>query len=597
MLTSCINDDEKDDRLDLVRTGDTVPEFTLTDADGNTVSSSSLRGKAYLLSFFDTGCPDCQKEFPVLQKIYDKYKEVLPILNVPRSQTIDEVRDYWDKNGLSMPVYTSSKQSLYYEFATSGIPRIYVVDGQGKVQAIFTDSPIADFDTLDAILQQLLKDSTVNLMIKLRVPTNDIEDNYFQNEYTISHLEVFFFDCATKKFVSKAVIDNLTQDEDKFDTKYDITYIIPSQRISVGIYDIFAIANYEHLPDNIDNQYEFLNMVDSITYSSGIVSYIPSPGPVMTSQATSMLGVDLIPWAGKNYTLTLEMERVLAKLQIGLSREYFELRHNGNKYADVKITNYKLVNLMKRYYLFQHTDYLLQLGDKPAFQIPDNFDEDHDQDNHYVVDPLFYQKRPNKTDALKLKDSYASWFGSYDTDNYASIAATNKYAHTYILENTSYKDSQKNAYSAGIVFKASVSPVFVYLYDHKTRTLIKEYRPEYWRDVIYLYNHNFYGSIQAVNIAGGLSLDELETYSDSQLKAYGIKQCKFNMGVYETYYTYWIQHRDSASDSMGSMKYGIVRNNFYKIVVTGVSGLGSSQIVPDIMRDNYPNSNVDIEVI
>ena len=164
------------------------------------------------------------------------------------------------------------------------------------------------------------------------------------------------------------------------------------------------------------------------------------------------------------------------------------------------------------------------------------------------------------------------------------------------MENTSFKTSQKNGYSPGIVFKAAVNPVFVYLYDSSQRVLREEYRPEYWPKTIYLYNYQFYGSIQAVNVASGLMLDELEHYTDAQLKQYGIKQCMFNMGVYETYYTYWIRHRNSPTDWMGPMQYGIVRNNFYQLIITGVSGLGNSSIVPDVLRDNYPNSYTDVLV-
>ena len=76
----------------------------------------------------------------------------------------------------------------------------------------------------------------------------------------------------------------------------------------------------------------------------------------------------------------------------------------------------------------------------------------------------------------------------------------------------------------------------------------------------------------------------------------GIKQCKFNMGVYETYYTYWIRHQTDTPTHMIPMEYAIVRNNFYKINIKGVSGIGDSSIIPDIMRDNYPNSYEDIEV-
>lgn len=605
MQTACQNDDDKASGVtNKVNVGDAVPDFILMGFNGETVSSSSLSGQVYMLSFFDTGCPDCQKEFPVLQQIYDKYKASVTVINVPRSQSANEVKQYWDKAGLSMPVYTPYDKDLYYRFASSGIPRIYVVDREGIVQAVLTDSPLADYDRLDTLLQNLLKDDTVSdkhsvdVSFRVRVPsaTRSADEDYFQNEHTISRLELFFFDAETQKFVTKAVVENLTQDDDPFDKQYDITYIIRSVRIKVGVYNIFAIANYDYTPAEISTQDEFLNMTDSITYQEGIEPSIPSKGPVMTSRATSLLAVDLVPAAGKSYYLTIDMERVLAKLQIGVKQNIFELRHNDRKYADINITNYKLVNLNREYYLFQHKGSMSTLGEKPSFLMPDNFEDYVNEGEQYVIAPLFYKKTSAQRDAQLFKDYYASWFGTFTTENFASIPAVGSYGYAYILENTSFKASQKNGYSPGIVFKAAVSPTFVYLYDEKTRSLVEEYRAEYWSHTIYLYKYNFYGSIQAINAADGLKLDELEHYTDAQLKVYGIKKCEFNMGVYETYYTYWIRHRNNTEDTMGPMNYAVVRNNFYKIVVAGVSGIGDSEIVPDIMRDNYPNSYADIVV-
>ena len=600
MQVACQNDDDQDYSLtNKVNVGDPVPDFSLTDADGVVISSSSLSGQIYLLNFFDTGCSDCQKEFPVLQQIYDKYKASVTVLNVPRSQSLDKVSQYWHQAGLSMPVYMPCDKELYYKFATSGIPRTYIVDGQGTVQAVFSDSPLADFDTLDATLTQLLRESdVVDMSVRIRVPagTRGLDDEYFQNEYIISHLELFFFDAETGKFVSKAVADNLIQETDPPYVSYDITYVVESIRIKVGVYNIFAIANYHYIPDDISNQDEFLEMTDAITYQDGIEPSIPDEGPVMTNRATSLVSVNLVPWANKPYVLAIDMERVLAKLEIGVKENKFELSHDGTKYADINITNYKLVNLNKRYYLFQHTDILSTFSKKPDFRFPYNFGDYNEESDQYVVDPFFYDKIADQTTADKFKNYYASWYGTFTTDNFASIPVAGNYGYAYILENTAYKTNQKNGYLPGIVFKAAVSPVFVYLYDNKSRTLVKEDRAEYWSHTIYLYNYNFYGSIQAVNVASGLMLDELETYSDAQLKAYGIKLCKFNMGVYETYYTYWIQHRTGFVEKMSSMNYGVVRNNYYRIHVAGISGLGDSQIVPDIMRDNYPNSYVDVAV-
>ena len=602
MQTSCLNDDDQNSAsVNLVNVGDVVPEFMLIGANGETISSSSLGGQVYLLNFFDTTCPDCQKELPVLQRIYEKYKTSVTLLNVPRSQTREEVNLYWDKAGLSMPVYMASNKNLYYQFATRGIPRTYVIDEEGVVQAVYTDSPIADYNTLDGVLQGMLKgdgsEDIVDLSVRLNVAAPNLsEEDYFQNEYTVSHLELFFFDAETKKFVTKAVINDLTQYEDAYDKQYDISYIIRSLGIRVGIYNVFAIANYDYSPISINNQDELINLTDKITYQTGMEANIPDKGPVMTNRATSQLSIDLIPWAGKKYVMAIELERVLAKIQIGVAQNGFEIKHEDKKYAEVNLTNYKLVNLNKEYYLFQHKDVMSELGSQPQFQLPNHFSNYTDEGNQYIVDPYFYRKTSSMSDANKFADHYVSWFGEFNTKNFASMPAAGNHGYVYVLENTSFRTSQKNGYSPGIVFKGAVSPVFVYLYDNKTKTLIEEQRPEYWPHTIYLYKYNFYGSIQAINVASGLMLDELVTYTDSQLKNYGIKQCKFNMGVYETYYTYWIRHRINAGNQMGPMSYGVVRNNFYKLTVAGVSGIGDSEIVPDIMRDNYPNSYVDIEV-
>lgn len=157
MQTSCV-DDREDEAVMKVKVGDRIPSFVLEDSKGKALASSSLDGRVFILNFIDTACPDCQRELQVLQRIYDKYYDKVPILNVPRSQKKEELQAYWEEKGFTLPYYIPSVPDLYYQFATKTIPRTYVIDGKGKVLAAFSDSPIADFDTLDNLLQQLLGD-------------------------------------------------------------------------------------------------------------------------------------------------------------------------------------------------------------------------------------------------------------------------------------------------------------------------------------------------------------------------------------------------------------------------------------------------------
>ena len=438
----------------------------------------------------------------------------------------------------------------------------------------------------------------VNMSLRVKVPTraNSIDEYYFHNEYIISSLYLYFFDSETKKLYRRVSISELTQEDSSYNTQYDVTYLFDAIRIHAGVYDIFTIANYDNAPEEVEDEMELLNMVDSLTYRDGIEANMPDKGPVMTNRATSLLAVDLIPWINKYYLLTVDLERVVAKLQIGVSKNTFQLTHDGRKYAEVNITNYKLVNMNRRYYLFQHKDNLPAYARQPEFTLPYHFDDYNDEGEQYVVDPYFYEKTSDPASVARFSEYYKSWYGDFTTADFASMPSADNHGYAYILENTTFKTSQKNGYSPGIVFKGAVSPVFVYLYDFNQHMLKEERRPEYWPKTIYLYKYNFYGSIQAINVSSGLALDELETYTDTQLKPYGIKKCNFNMGVYETYYTYWIHHRGNTVDPMGPMQYGIVRNNFYKMVITGISGLGNSVITPEILRDNYPNSYADVVV-
>ena len=156
-LAACSKDDEtysdKDDDTALIKVGMAAPSFELKAMDGSVVTSESLKGKVYILNFFDTTCPDCRNEFPVLQQIYDEYGETVPLFNVPRSQAVEDADAYCKEHGLTLPIYSDGAQRLYYQFATRTIPRTYVINADGIVIASFNDKPIADYASLTRILQ------------------------------------------------------------------------------------------------------------------------------------------------------------------------------------------------------------------------------------------------------------------------------------------------------------------------------------------------------------------------------------------------------------------------------------------------------------
>ena len=154
ILNSCIK--EKTSGNDL-KPGDRLPEFSVTMSDGRIVTDESLGEGVSCIVFFYTACPDCQKALPEIQKIYNDYSASgVSFVLISREETIDTVLPYWQKNEFSMPFSAQSDRRIYELFATTRVPRVYLVK-DGVIMSVFTDDPVPGYDTLSGALRILLE--------------------------------------------------------------------------------------------------------------------------------------------------------------------------------------------------------------------------------------------------------------------------------------------------------------------------------------------------------------------------------------------------------------------------------------------------------
>jgi len=137
LFSSCgINDDEPEMRS-LVDEGDRIPSFEVI-VDGRTVTDESLRGKSSLIVFFSTGCPDCRRALPMIERVY-RQRPDLEILCISRSEGEEEVSAYWKENSLTLQYSAQTDDTVYRLFATSGIPRLYAVGPDLMVTAVYSE--------------------------------------------------------------------------------------------------------------------------------------------------------------------------------------------------------------------------------------------------------------------------------------------------------------------------------------------------------------------------------------------------------------------------------------------------------------------------
>ena len=86
--------------------GQPAPDFNLTLFSGEKVSLKSFRGNAVIINFWHSMCAHCQREAPVLEAAYEKYrKRDLVIIGVNISQDEEQAaRDFVEKYKLTFPV-------------------------------------------------------------------------------------------------------------------------------------------------------------------------------------------------------------------------------------------------------------------------------------------------------------------------------------------------------------------------------------------------------------------------------------------------------------------------------------------------------------
>ena len=123
-----------------IKTGMAAPEISLPGVHDTTISLSSMKGKVVLVDFWASWCLPCRKNNPELVRVYEKFKaQGFEILGV----SIDQKKNDWlnaiRKDGLLWPQVVDQKgwnAKSTYDYGLDGIPTSFLLDKEGKVQAI-----------------------------------------------------------------------------------------------------------------------------------------------------------------------------------------------------------------------------------------------------------------------------------------------------------------------------------------------------------------------------------------------------------------------------------------------------------------------------
>jgi peroxiredoxin len=131
---------EQVEKVKQTEVGATLPNIELPDADGNLISTASLRGKYLLIDFWASWCGPCVGEIPNLKKAYAAYHEKgFEIISI----SLDSERDAWlnsvakhELNWLHVSDLLAFRSPVVKQLAVNYVPHTFLLDPQGVVIAV-----------------------------------------------------------------------------------------------------------------------------------------------------------------------------------------------------------------------------------------------------------------------------------------------------------------------------------------------------------------------------------------------------------------------------------------------------------------------------
>lgn len=148
--------------------GKPAPEFKFLGLDGEEITPQSLAGKVAVLDVWATWCGPCRQSLPILEKVYQKYKDneklVFTAVSVDNMQAgpngpaiaDDTLKQTFTDLEVTVPIARDPLQHAGSMFRISGIPSTILLGPDGTVQDLESGLP-PDLETalsakLDAVL-------------------------------------------------------------------------------------------------------------------------------------------------------------------------------------------------------------------------------------------------------------------------------------------------------------------------------------------------------------------------------------------------------------------------------------------------------------
>ena len=123
-------------------------------ANATDLNLESLKGKVIFINYWATWCPPCRAEMPMIQKLYDDYKDKIVFLFLTSDDQF-KVEKFYVDHSYEFPTYNLLSNPPQ-QIDTKSIPATFILDKQGKVAISEFGAEDWNSNTVRKLLDELL---------------------------------------------------------------------------------------------------------------------------------------------------------------------------------------------------------------------------------------------------------------------------------------------------------------------------------------------------------------------------------------------------------------------------------------------------------